>query len=223
MQSALLFGDDRCCSFINTGGMRSSRDQAMRRIAKFGSARIHRGEILHALPLDTFAFSFASYIHEFHSAEMSCFILVRCLSGVLSPGLAVVVALQVLVGSARGSPASPIIASPLVFTPSQFAETPFEPNRSATTTNVSLSLGDNATSLHVSGQPTIRVTSSSGNEIRVSCNGARFGSDLDFGDCEDAISLLPRNDNTERSFTKREDDSRRGTISLPYRLLGCEL
>jgi len=155
---------------------------------------------------------------------MSCLLIVRCLSRVLSPGLALVVASQVLVGSARAWPASPIVPSVLVFPLSQSAGMPFEPNRSATATDISLNQGNNATSLPTSGQSTVRVTLSSGNDIQVSCNGARFGSDLDFGDCEDAISLLPRNDNTERSFTNRGDGSLPGhSVSLPYRLLGCEL
>lgn len=155
---------------------------------------------------------------------MSCSLIVRCLSRVFSLGLALVVASQVLMYSARAWPAFPIVPSALVFPLGQSAEKPFERNRSATATNISLSLGDTATFLPTSGQPTIRVTLSSGNDIRVSCNGARFGSDLDLGDCEDAVSRLPRTDNTERSFTKREDGSFPAlSVSLPYRLLGCEL
>lgn len=155
---------------------------------------------------------------------MSCFLDVRCLSRLFSPSLALVVASQVLIYSARAWPASPIVPSTLVFPLSQSAEKPFEPNRSTTVSNISLSLGDNAASLPTSGQPTTRVTLSSGNDIRVSCNGARFGSDIDFGDCEDGINLLPRTDNTERPFIKREDGSFPGlSISVPYRLLGCEL
>lgn len=154
---------------------------------------------------------------------MSCSLIVRCVSRVFSPGLTLVVAFQVLTYSARAWPAVPIIPNALVFPLSQSAEKPFERNRSATAADISLSLGDNATSLPTSDQPTIRVTLSGGNDIRVSCNGARFGSDLDFGDCEDAVSRLPRTDNTERSFTKREHGSFPAlSVSLPYRLLGCE-
>ncbi len=155
---------------------------------------------------------------------MSCLLIVRSLSDVFSTGLALVVASQVFTYSAHAWPASPTVPSTLVFPFSQSAEKPFEINRSATATNLSSSLGDTATILPTSSQPTIRVTLPSGNGIQVSCNGARFGSNLDFGDCEDAVSLLPRTDNTQRSFTKREDGSFPGlSVSVPYRLLGCEL
>ena len=110
-------------------------------------------------------------------------------------------------------------ASPMT-TSSQSLQLMFAPNQSTTTNSISTLLGASANTTNASSQSMLHVTTPSGNILRINCNGALYGHDLDVGDCRDAVGWLPRDDGEQRRFAMRGRSGQGLFLPLPARWLG---